>query len=104
MPHDKPQWMLDRLAALESTPREKSTPWSRFNDQARVSVVQLVDATPPAPGVDVLADSFQTQMTVVKPVNPSDPWSFLEPFDLTYRTEGIWPPEVPASVDTDPLV
>ncbi|QAT84858.1 hypothetical protein EJ065_3295 [Corallococcus coralloides] len=104
MPHSKPQWMLDRLSALESAPRETSTPWSRFARRDRLPVVELVDATPPAWEGDSRADSFQTQMTVVKPVNPSDPWSFLEPFDQTYRTDGIWPPEIPATGDLDPLV
>ncbi|WNG29928.1 hypothetical protein F0U62_42395 [Cystobacter fuscus] len=88
MPHAKPQWMLPRPFSSEFSNQEGSTSWSKFTKSARRPVVELVDAAPPERGVDALADSFQTQMAVVKPVDVSDPWSFLEPFDQTYPSEG----------------
>ena len=96
MPHAKPQWMLPRPSSSEFSKQEGSTSWSKFTRSARRPVVELVDATPPERGVDALADSFQTQMAVVKPVDASDPWSFLEPFDQTYPSEGSRTPPVPS--------
>jgi hypothetical protein len=95
MPRAKPQWMLPRPSSAESSKQSESTPWSKFTASARRPVVELVDAEPPERGVDALTEPFQTQMAVVKPVDSSDPWSFLEPFDRTYPAESTRPPAAP---------
>jgi hypothetical protein len=94
MPRTKPQWMLPRPASARSSKQEVSTAWSKFTTSTRRPAVELVDAKPPERGVDALAEPFQTHMTVVKPVDSSDPWAFLEPFDRAYPTESKRTPAV----------
>jgi hypothetical protein len=97
MPRAKPQWMLPHPSPAESSKQQVSTLWSKFTANARRPVVELVDAEPPERGVDALTEPFQTQMAVVKPVDSSDPWSFLEPFDRACPAESTRTPAVPSA-------